>query len=355
MLVKEWEDYFNRYSEYYGFLQVPGQMTKARGEFDKAKDKAGLWLIQGGKDVDKSFSRADFKIPMSTRARVEEFQKKLAHIHELQDQEIPVFNKDVEKARLQVAKAEAAQLRNELLADLKQPIDEALTSLLTPEQKAMKAMSADFGKSWAELSRLEWIDLAVSWGLVVVGACLMLGFFTRTSAFAGAVFLMMLYAAMPPLPWVPEVTRTEGKYLFVNKKLRRCWPLLVHRHEPNRPVWVGLDGLISYFNPFRRRQGRWRRRECRRQSPFFATSDRTCQRYLYQIWRTFSLAGKRFKRELDDATRLDRRTKRTRPHQLSYGGWQPRGSPRFHERHARGRGRAANFSSGLLRLPAAGR
>jgi uncharacterized membrane protein YphA (DoxX/SURF4 family) len=252
VLVKEWDDYFKRYADYYGFEKVPGQMDKARAEFEKAKDKAGLWLIQGGKDVDKSFSRAEFKVPMSNKERLEDFKKKLAHIHELQEREIPLFNKDVEKTRLQLAKAEVAQLRNEMMADLKQPIDEALRGLLTPEQKEMKAMPADYGKTWATYSRLEWIDLIVSWGLVVVGACLMLGLFTRMSAFAGASFLLMLYAAMPPLPWVPEVTRTEGKYLFVNKNLVEMLALWVIATS-RTGFWIGLDGLISYFNPFRRR------------------------------------------------------------------------------------------------------
>jgi uncharacterized membrane protein YphA (DoxX/SURF4 family) len=252
-LVKEWDDYFRRYCDYYGISKVEGQLAKAREEFEKAKNEAGLWLVQGGKDVDKSFSRADFKMPMSTHDRVEDLKKKLDHIRELQTREIPAFNKDVEKARLQVAKAEASQLRNELLAELKQPIDEALRGVLTPQQKELGAMPVDFGMSWQEYSRVELIDKIVAWGLVVVGGCLMLGFFTRTSAFAGAIFLFMLYAAMPPLPWVPEVTRTEGKYLFVNKNLIEMLALLVLA-TCRTGYWIGLDGLVSFLNPFRRRR-----------------------------------------------------------------------------------------------------
>ncbi len=190
---------------------------------------------------------------MSTHERVEEYKKKLDHIHELQDREIPLFNKDVEKARLQAAKAEASQMRSELLAELKQPVDDALRNVLTPQQKELRAMPANYGETWQSMPRLEWIDLIVSWGLVVVGACLMLGFFTRLSAFAGAIFLLMLYAAMPPLPWVPEVTRTEGKYLFVNKNLVEMLALLVLA-TTRTGYWIGLDGLVSYFNPFRRRR-----------------------------------------------------------------------------------------------------
>ena len=55
----------------------------------------------------------------------------------------------------------------------------------------------------------------------------------------------MLYAAMPPLPWVPEVTRTEGKYLFVNKNLVEMLALLVLATS-RTGYWIGLDGLVSY-------------------------------------------------------------------------------------------------------------
>jgi uncharacterized membrane protein YphA (DoxX/SURF4 family) len=212
-----------------------------------------MWLIQGGKDVEKNFLKgSEYKVPMSTKERVEDLKKKVDHIHELQDREIPAFNKDVEKARLQVAKAEAAQLRNDLLADLKRPLDDELSALLTPTQKSLSPMPTHYGKNWSSFTHLEIIDRVVSWGLVVVGACLMLGFFTRLSAFAGAIFLAMLYVAMPPLPWVPEVTKTEGKYLFVNKNLVEMLALLVLATS-RTGYWIGLDGLVSYFNPFRRR------------------------------------------------------------------------------------------------------
>ena len=227
-LVKEWDDYFQRYCDYYGISKVEGQMHKAQEEYEKAKDKAGLWLVKGGKDVEKEFSKAAYKAPMSTHDRVEEFKKKLDHIHELQDREIPLFNKDVEKARLQAAKAEASQMRNELLAELKQPMDEALRDVLTPQQKELRAMPANYGETWQSMPRLEWIDLIVSWGLVVVGACLMLGFFTRLSAFAVAIFLLMLYAAMPALPWVRS--HTHGRQIPLCKQEPRrnagaywCW------------------------------------------------------------------------------------------------------------------------------------
>ena len=159
----------------------------------------------------------------------------------------------MEKGRLGALKAEAAQMRNELLADLKQPLDEGLAGVLTPEQKKLPPFTANTGKTWATMSPQDWIDtIIVPWGLVVVGACLLVGLFTRTAAFAGALFLLMLYVTMPPIPGVPEVLKTEGHYFIVNKNLVEMLALLVLA-TTRTGFWVGLDGLVRYFNPFRRR------------------------------------------------------------------------------------------------------
>jgi uncharacterized membrane protein YphA (DoxX/SURF4 family) len=252
IVIEEWDEYFNRAAQYYGIPRDSEQMKKAEEALEKAKDKAGLWLLQGGKDVDKSFSSVVYKAPMTTKERVDEYRRKLAQVHDVVEHELPAFDKDVKKNNLQAAKAEVVRLRNELLADLKQPLDEAIRGVLSDEQKRMPPMSADYGKALTELSRIEWIDRIVSWGLIVVGGCLLLGLFTRTSAVAGALFLLMLYLAMPPFPGVPEVTRTEGKYFFVNKNLVEMLALLVLA-TTRSGQWIGLDGLIVSLNPFRRR------------------------------------------------------------------------------------------------------
>ena len=66
---------------------------------------------------------------------------------------------------------------------------------------------------------LVWTDRVVSYGLVVIGACLLLGLLTRLNCLGGALFLIMLYLAIPPFPWSPENIKAEGHYFFVNKNL----------------------------------------------------------------------------------------------------------------------------------------
>ena len=118
----------------------PGQMEKARAEFEKAKDKAGLWLVQGrqGRGQELFASRVQ-SFPCRPRSASRTSRKSSLTSTSCKTREIPLFNKDVEKARLQVAKAEAAQLRNELLADLKQPIDEALARRADARTKGHEA------------------------------------------------------------------------------------------------------------------------------------------------------------------------------------------------------------------------
>ncbi|MEP0844190.1 MAG: DoxX family protein [Phycisphaerae bacterium] len=87
-------------------------------------------------------------------------------------------------------------------------------------------------------------DMAMMVGLTVIGACLILGLFTRLASLGGAVMLLMFYLAMPPFPGahVPE-SAAEGHYLFVNKNLIEMLALLmIATSRVGR--WFGLDALI---------------------------------------------------------------------------------------------------------------
>ena len=104
-------------------------------------------------------------------------------------------------------------------------------------------------------TNLQWIDWTTRWGLLAVGVCLLLGFLTRPACLVGAAFLALFYLSQPPFPWVPEVLRSEGHYLFVNKNLIEALALLALATLPTGR-WVGLDGLLQFLNPWR-----WRARE----------------------------------------------------------------------------------------------
>jgi uncharacterized membrane protein YphA (DoxX/SURF4 family) len=63
---------------------------------------------------------------------------------------------------------------------------------------------------------VDWIDRAMKWGLVAIGACLMLGLFTRYAAIAAAVQLLVFYLASPPWPGLPGATM-GGHYLYIDR------------------------------------------------------------------------------------------------------------------------------------------
>jgi thiosulfate dehydrogenase [quinone] large subunit len=62
-------------------------------------------------------------------------------------------------------------------------------------------------------------DLITMWGLTLVGACLIVGLFTRLASLAGIAFVLMFYLAAPPWIGYFYAIPTEGSYLIVNKNL----------------------------------------------------------------------------------------------------------------------------------------
>ena len=101
------------------------------------------------------------------------------------------------------------------------------------------------------MSRLDWIDFLVRWGLTISGACLILGLFSRLNCLVGAALLLSFYLAVLPLPGVLEAVRVEG-YPYVNKNIVEMLALLTLA-TTRSGRWAGLDVLIYYLNPFRRR------------------------------------------------------------------------------------------------------
>jgi len=85
----------------------------------------------------------------------------------------------------------------------------------------------------------------------LVGACLILGLFTRLNCLGGALLLLSFYLAVPPLPGVAEAFRAEG-YPYVNKNIVEMLALLTLM-TTRSGRWAGVDALLYYLNPFRRK------------------------------------------------------------------------------------------------------
>jgi uncharacterized membrane protein YphA (DoxX/SURF4 family) len=146
-------------------------------------------------------------------------------------------------------KGEVSRTRADLARELDtrtSRLKEALRDVLTPEQAQKYGPMPEPVKATGvtAMSRLEWIDFMVRWGLVLSGAGLILGLFTRSSCVLGAALLLSFYLAAMPLPGVLEAVRVEG-YPYVNKNIVEMLALLTLATTASGR-WAGLDAL----NPF---------------------------------------------------------------------------------------------------------
>jgi uncharacterized membrane protein YphA (DoxX/SURF4 family) len=135
----------------------------------------------------------------------------------------------------------AAELRADLIAaesDLAKDAD-SFVAELKKELNGDQAVPEDVKQSRGQL-----MDKVTMWFLVVVGACLMAGLFTRLICVLAAGFLVVTYLAYPPFPWYPLPPNTEGNPVFVNKNVIEFFALLVVAAFPTGR-WMGLDALIA--------------------------------------------------------------------------------------------------------------
>lgn len=149
----------------------------------------------------------------------------------------------------------------------------AIIGLATPEQKEAARSRYEFSAfrsilpASAAASYDVWLDRKAEYhppttfldvantltiyGLILMGACLILGFLTPFAAICAAVFLGMLYLSMPPLPGLPVSPKLEGHYWIVSKNLIELIACLAIASLPTAH-WLGLDAL--FFGARRRRR-----------------------------------------------------------------------------------------------------
>ena len=125
---------------------------------------------------------------------------------------------------------------------------EGLAKLLTPNWSAGGFLLSSSGPLAGTFRALaaDSVSLAIVnqlniWGLILIGACLMLGLFTRPAAGCGVALLALYYAASPPL-FLPPSMAQEGHYLLINKTLVELVALCVTLALP--ATRFGLDGLV---------------------------------------------------------------------------------------------------------------
>ncbi len=86
-------------------------------------------------------------------------------------------------------------------------------------------------------------NLITMWGLAIVGACLILGLFTRLASLAGIAFVLMFYLAAPPWIGLSYAIPSEGSYLIINKNLVELCALAVI-FMTGSGKFAGLDRIV---------------------------------------------------------------------------------------------------------------
>jgi thiosulfate dehydrogenase [quinone] large subunit len=90
---------------------------------------------------------------------------------------------------------------------------------------------------------LGFVDHLNEWGLILIGAGLILGLFTRISAVAGMLLLALYYLSHPPLIIFSYALPSEGSYFIVDKIMIELIALGVI-YSFRTELIVGLDRLI---------------------------------------------------------------------------------------------------------------
>lgn len=84
------------------------------------------------------------------------------------------------------------------------------------------------------------VDFLNIWGLILIGASLILGLLSRGAAFLGFFLLLMYYLNVPPLNGFEYSVPAEGNNLIINKTLIEAVALFVLAIFPTGHI-IGLD------------------------------------------------------------------------------------------------------------------
>jgi thiosulfate dehydrogenase [quinone] large subunit len=91
---------------------------------------------------------------------------------------------------------------------------------------------------------LKAVDIFNTWGFIIIGLGLLVGFLSRTAAAAGMVLIFFHYLCNPPFLGTAYTSPQEGSYLFINKDVVEFFALWVLVLFPTGRT-IGLGRLVS--------------------------------------------------------------------------------------------------------------
>jgi uncharacterized membrane protein YphA (DoxX/SURF4 family) len=261
-LKQDWEEAVRRFSEHYQLSEE--QKKYLQGKLEQAADNIVLWMTRttidnNTREVEKTYPSGKVNVKVPVAQRIAEYRAAVQELRTTLDKKLFAFGHDVEGKRLPAAKADIARLRAGLISELDETADltRALNDVFFEEGRS--AAGATVGPAGAVLAYnkvplkevppapdkgwLGWIDWLTEWGLTVMGACLIVGLFTRLNCVLAAGFLLMTYFCAPPFPWLPVPPNSEGFYAYINKNVVEMVALVVLA-TTHSGRWLGVDALI---------------------------------------------------------------------------------------------------------------
>ncbi|HMO85988.1 MAG TPA: DoxX family protein [Lacipirellulaceae bacterium] len=153
----------------------------------------------------------------SEDAALVEWQHELWRLQQWEEgpeaRELPFQSQRITEKRAETAAASRAWISQ--VRELEAALANDLRQTLTPEQAANSDMLARIAEVMRDGNerRLHRLNVAVTSLIIGVGACLLLGLFTRLAAAGGIAFLAMVIATQPP--WVAGANTTVFYYQLV--------------------------------------------------------------------------------------------------------------------------------------------
>lgn len=265
-LEQDWDAYFVRFANHYKLDAE--QQERAKAALQREKDETAQWfVVRPGSvawalsglwsDVDRgvfkgTYPGGTYEVNLTIAERVEEYRRKVLEYRGLLEEKRFTLGKDVDKTPRTAVRGEVTALRTELqklLDGRTEKMKKALTDAaqFADEQKSLGPVPEP-PKHWL----IRFLDFTTPWLLIVVGAGLLLGLFSRTSALLGTLFLLTTILTWPSLPWLPAPPNAEGTYLVVSKNVIEMLALLMLACIPSGR-WFGIDALIHALNPWRKK------------------------------------------------------------------------------------------------------
>lgn len=97
------------------------------------------------------------------------------------------------------------------------------------------------------------VDFLNVWGLIAIGAGILLGLFFKLASVSGFVLLLLYYFATPPMIGLEYLIPVEGSNLIVNKTLIEAVALLLLAVFPTSRIY-GLDHFVHQIFKNKRKQ-----------------------------------------------------------------------------------------------------